>query len=617
MLRRILFVLILPCILLASGDVRELEKKLETASPTEQFEILLESAGNFCERSPGKTIEYATRALRLSRQLKNKAYEGLALQEIGLGHQISYQYKKSLDCFYRAQRIFETLDEKTYLAEVLRKIGFVFLRISDYEKALSYYDRGLKYLDKTTDRKKIARFLNDKGLVYYLWGKLDTAVEYFMEGIKIAETSDNAGATKGICTANLGRTYRRLGDYEKALQCLNRAWTIAKKLRKTLVCSFICREIAEVYKEQAKFDIAIEYCNKSMGILDKEKHKRQIAATMLLLAEIHSSRKHFQNALGYAQRALENFREINSKSRVADSLTMIGYIRKEMGQFPEALEYLKQGAEISKQLNITETLQNSYLYLSETFSAMGNSDQSLRYFKKYNEVKENVFNKGAVTRLRNTHIKYETEKMQKEIDSVKTSKQTLFWFFFGVVLVLGSVLALVLYNRRRIKKRAKILLEQKDREIEFHKKSTTGLREQVRAFLSQKNRKRYETSNLTPEQQEICLRKLLRYMKAEKPYLDSELSVKRLAGGLSVSYRELSQVINERTGMHFYDFVNRYRVEDAKRLLRESILKDDMSILGIAYEVGFNCKSSFNTAFKKATGITPSQYRKAAYLRTN
>ena len=77
----------------------------------------------------------------------------------------------------------------------------------------------------------------------------------------------------------------------------------------------------------------------------------------------------------------------------------------------------------------------------------------------------------------------------------------------------------------------------------------------------------------------------------------------------------LSLLINERTGMHFYDFVNRYRVEEAKRLLRESILRDELSILGIAYEVGFNSKSSFNTAFKKAAGITPSQYRNA-YLRS-
>ncbi len=611
MIRKILLFLIASGILLASGGVSELEKRLETASPRERFEILLTLAGNAFETSPPKAIEYATRALHLSRQLENKIDEGLALQKIGKGHMYSFQYKKALDFYYRAQRIFETLDEKTYLAEVLRKIGFVFLRTSDYEKALTYYNRGLKYLDKTANQKKFARFLNDIGLLYYLWGKLDTAVEYFMEGIKITETTGTDEDTKGICTANLGRTYRRLGDYEKALQCLNQALTIAKKLRRTLICSFIYREIAEVYKEQAEFDTAIDYCNKSMRILDKEKHKRQNGATLLLLAEIHTARKHFQKALDYAQQALKNFREVDSKSRTADALTMIGYIHKEMGQFPEALKYLKQGAEISKQLNITENLQNGYLYLSETFSAMGNSDQSLRYYKKYNEVKENVFNKRAVTRLRNTHVKYETEKMQKEIEGVKTSRQTISHLFSGVVVLLVIVMMFMVYNRRRIKKRAQIMLAQKDREIEFHIKKTNRLSIQLKELLSRKKEKKYEKSKLTPQQEEAYLKKLLRYMEREKPHLDSELTVKTLSGGLSVSHRDISRVINEKTGMHFYDFINRYRVEEAKRLLEESTLREGFTILDIAYEVGFNSKSSFNSAFKKINGITPSQYKKA------
>lgn len=595
----------------ASAGVKELEKRLETASPREQFEILLTLAEDSFETSPPKAIEYATRALHLSRQLENKTLEGLALQNIGLGHQFSYQYKKALDCYYGAQRIFETLDDKTYLVEVLRRIGFVFVRTSDYEKALAYYNRGLKYLEKTADRQIIARLLNSMGLVYYLWGKLDTAVEYFMEGIKKIETSGTAESTKGICTANLGRTYRRLGDYEKALQCLHQALAIAKKHRKTLIQSFICREIAEVYKEQADFDNAIDYCNKSMRILDKEKHKRQNAAALLLLAGIHTAQKRFQNALDYTQRALKNFREIDSKARIATSLTMIGYIHKEMGQFPEALDYLKQGADISQQLNLTENLQNSYLYLAETFSAMGNSDQSLRYYKKYNQVKENVFNKIAVSRLRNTHVKYETEKMQKEIDGVKSSRQIISRFFSGVVVLLGVVLTFLIYNRHRIKKRAQILLEQKDREIEFHKKKTSRLAIQLKERLSRKNVKKYETSKLTPQQEEIYLKKLLRYMEREKPHLDNQLTVKTLSGGLSVSHRDISRVINEKTGMHFYDFINRFRVEEAKRMLEKSISQKGLSILGIAYEVGFNSKSSFNSAFKKVNGITPSQYRKA------
>lgn len=97
-------------------------------------------------------------------------------------------------------------------------------------------------------------------------------------------------------------------------------------------------------------------------------------------------------------------------------------------------------------------------------------------------------------------------------------------------------------------------------------------------------------------------------MDAQKPYLDSELNLIRLAEMLSVSTHHLSYVINTGFGKNFFQYVNEFRVDHAKKLLKESNSK--LSILGIAYESGFNSKTSFNTTFKKLTGQTPSEFRK-------
>lgn len=618
MLRRILCVLILPCILLASGDMREMEKKLETAPPTEKLDILLKLSFYYHDRTPHKTIEYATQALHLSRRLKDETSEGLALLHIGLGLDNSDQYKKSLDYYNRARRILERIGDRKQLADLWRHMGNLYWKTSEFEKALEYYDRCLEYLGDTIEKKEYAKILNNKSLVYYDWGKLDNAVSHLLEALKIIEMPGNEDKRlEGVFNANLGRAYFRVGDFENALRHLHRALDIVTERRAVQTISYVCIMIALIYKEQGNFDAAFDYCNRSMRVLDtgNEDYKSQNGETLLLLAELHIAQRKFQEAMDCLQRALENYREIDARSYIAISLQRMGFVRKEMGQFPEALKDLKQAAEIAIQINMPDILHYCYLYLAETYSALGDSEQSLQYYKMYNEVKEKVFNEVTAARIRNSQVKYETQKMQKKIEVVTSSKQRIFLVFTGIVLVLGLALALVLYNRRRIKTRAQILLEQKDREIEFHKKSTNSVKEQVREFLSQKSRKKYEASNLTPEQEEVYLSKLLRYMKEEKPHLNSELTVKRLAGGLSLSYRDISQVINERTGMHFHDFVNRYRVEEAKRLLRESIIRDELSILSIAYEVGFNSKSSFNTAFKKAAGITPSQYRKA-YFRS-
>jgi AraC-like DNA-binding protein len=102
---------------------------------------------------------------------------------------------------------------------------------------------------------------------------------------------------------------------------------------------------------------------------------------------------------------------------------------------------------------------------------------------------------------------------------------------------------------------------------------------------------------------------VLNYMQNKKPYLVPELTLDQLASQLSLKPRILSQTINENLGQNFYDFVNRYRIQEASRLLTNP--KDEkITILEVLYEVGFNSKSSFNTLFKKYTGLTPREFRK-------
>ncbi len=103
--------------------------------------------------------------------------------------------------------------------------------------------------------------------------------------------------------------------------------------------------------------------------------------------------------------------------------------------------------------------------------------------------------------------------------------------------------------------------------------------------------------------------KLLIYMEQEKPYLDFDLTLQKLAFQIDIIDKELSILINHHIGQHFFDFVNEYRVNEAKRLLGNPD-KKALTILEILYQVGFNSKSSFYTAFKKITGKTPVLYRK-------
>jgi YesN/AraC family two-component response regulator len=97
-------------------------------------------------------------------------------------------------------------------------------------------------------------------------------------------------------------------------------------------------------------------------------------------------------------------------------------------------------------------------------------------------------------------------------------------------------------------------------------------------------------------------------MEKEKLYQEPELTLQQLAGKLEVPNYQVSQAMNEGLKKNFYDLVNGYRVEEAKRLLTDEKNKN-FTILSVGFEAGFNSKTTFNTVFKKFTGLTPTAFR--------
>ncbi|MEP2058395.1 MAG: AraC family transcriptional regulator [Maribacter litoralis] len=108
------------------------------------------------------------------------------------------------------------------------------------------------------------------------------------------------------------------------------------------------------------------------------------------------------------------------------------------------------------------------------------------------------------------------------------------------------------------------------------------------------------------------LKKLISFMEKERPYLDFELTLQKLAVQTDIPEKELSLLINHYLGKHFFDFINEYRINAAKVVLANPDERE-VTVLEILYQVGFNSKSSFYTAFKKVTNKTPTQYRKEAF----
>ena len=213
-------------------------------------------------------------------------------------------------------------------------------------------------------------------------------------------------------------------------------------------------------------------------------------------------------------------------------------------------------------------------------------------------------------------------KHQKNVLLYASSTETvdlnwLRYFFLGLAVMIVMMTCHIVFDIPLMKRIALIsylvlvfylayfALQQK---VVFNEKSELDL--ELKIIIKEDEQPVSERKQVLSEDQLLILKpKLVELMQDQKPYLNSELGLPNLATMMQLSTHELSYLINVGFNGNFYGFVNSYRVEESKTLLN-SPKHQHLSMIGIAFEAGFNSKTAFYTAFKKMTGVSPTEFQK-------
>ena len=307
--------------------------------------------------------------------------------------------------------------------------------------------------------------------------------------------------------------------------------------------------------------------------------------------------------------------------------TYVGYGRALIAQkkYKSALEKLQIGKEISEK-NITSLFRREvYLLLSACYDRLGEPKEALEYYKKYTAESFRLYNEDKERTEKELMVRYETEKRNKELvqkNMLLRKEQNRVMALVGITFVVLIVVLLFYINYRRKNRLYKqIVRESVDwlaKERQFSKRIAEQ-EKQLQELIGKAGAVdggRYSGSSLNKDSQQELFGRLERLMQNDQVYKNSLFTREKMAELLGTNRTYLSQTINEQTGLTFTHYMNKYRIEEARRILADP--QDDTPIKAIAADLGFSSVTTFYTLFKAAVQMSPDQYRKhARSLREN
>lgn len=470
------------------------------------------------------------------------------------------------------------------------------------------------------------------------------------EKLAIAKVMHNSGML----------SYEYFHDYASALESFNRAYAISRKAGDEELSGLLLERLGNVYTLCAQLSASKEVGARSTDLFiqsymlaRKNGDTRSVCRNVINLTSLALDRNNITSGL---RLALEDFNGLLSTDSIPDRwiftrLSAAGnHILKERYQdaldefialysdlksknreselIPQILENIveccKRTGEYDKGLCYTDSLidysrSNSYLYdeamafrlRGELFSLTGDSGKaksdSLRFFN----LRDSIMGINQIKLIERMESIANMRQENRELiyERHKHEKQKIFFNMLLVLLAAIVIFSIVLYRRHRQLKESYLQLYRKLQE-ELKREDTQRL-ERSRQKTSQPTREQAPRT-LTDEQNNEYKAKILRVMDNEDAIFSPDFSLDRMAEMTDIKPRTLSVAINEIFNKNFYELLNEYRVREACRRLSDQQRYGRLTIEAISQSVGYKSRTSLVNAFKRTTGLTPSEYQKLA-----
>ena len=348
-----------------------------------------------------------------------------------------YVFSKPDSAFYFAQMEYELAEatgNKEWMVRASNIQGVSFGIRGNYKEALIQFQKCLNIQEEIGDKRSLAPTYNNIGLIYDKLGNYEQALAYHQKSLKIAEET---GDKKGMAMSynNIGVICKMKGNYEQALAYFQRGLTLDKEIDNERGLAESYRNIGLLYKDQGNTKEVLLHLQKSLKLYVEVGDKRGMSSSYKNLGDLYLDQGNYTQALDMGKKALVLAQEVGVVIEIKLASALLYDIYKKTGQPVKALE-----------------IQELYITMNDSLNSIENRDAAIKLEYQYKYEKEQA-------------VADAKHKEEMSLSAEREKRQQLISYGTGAGLILVLVFAFLIFNRFKLTREQKKVIEQKNNHI--------------------------------------------------------------------------------------------------------------------------------------------------------
>lgn len=478
---------------------------------------------------------------------------------------------------------------------------------SNPDSSIALLQLAEQFSEKQNWKKGIALAKGAMGAAYYYKSDFNSALKSTYEALELSEEI-NLKRNIRACINTLAAIYTDLQDFDKALGYYN-TLVLDNNLSSIEKIS-IQNNMGSLYLDFDKTEKALEMfriCDDTLAIM-KGKYPAFEAIVKTNIGRVYGKMGNFENSVIAHKEALAYFYKTNNFSNIALTLIHIGDEFFKINKLDSASYYFFQSLKHSQGLS-TVSESSAYEGLYKIAKKRMNYEKALTYYEVYHQLNDSTYNAESLKKMGSIEMAYlkkkelalqkeEKKRIQAEIDKKEFQRNTL---FVGSLLLLGFLI-MAWFQKKQLSQSYRTLVLKNQALLDTGISQLTKIKTSAQLLT----KKKYSDKLDELKKKEIA-EKIIEILETEKAFVNPDFTLNKLADKIGINKSYVSQVINETFEKNYSVLINELRVMEAQRIMKSPSSKN-FSIEGIGSTVGFKSKGTFNSYFKKITGVTPSFY---------